>query len=209
MNTAMRIRYGIAAAVFALAMSASALAGGEDRALAVGSKVGKVSMTDTRGTTHNLEDFKGKIVVIEWVNPHCPVSERTYEEKLVQPLQKTYTGKGVVWILINSTNPDHKDYESAESNEKMYKDWEASPTAICLDSDGKLGRLFQAKTTPHMFIIDQQQTLAYAGALDDDPRGGKTDKVSYVSKALDELLAGSAVTVSTTQPYGCSVKYKK
>jgi hypothetical protein len=199
---------GIAALVIAFACSTPARAGGENETVAVGSKVAAFTLTDTHGKTHSIADFKGKVVVIEWVNPHCPVSERTYEQGIVQPLQKTYTGKGVVWLLINSTNPEHKDYEEAEAINNIYSEWKASPTAIALDADGKIGRMFQAKTTPHVFIIDQSQTLVYAGALDDDPNGKNTDRVNYISKALDELLAGSTVSVSTTKPYGCSVKYK-
>lgn len=209
MSHTLRMRTGILAFAMFTAASVISHAGVNPGPVTVGSKVGSFTLTDTKGKTHQITDFKGKIVVMEWVNPHCPVSVRTYDKEIMQPLQKTYTGKGVVWLLINSTNADHGDYEDADAMNSMYEEWKSAPTAISLDPDGTLGKMFEAKTTPHMFIIDPEQTLVYAGALDDDPRGNKTDKVNYITKALDELLAGSAVSTTSTQPYGCSVKYKK
>lgn len=209
MKTHGRLRSSILVAICTLALTLTSFAGDEHASVAVGSKVGSFTLVDTQGKTHNISDFKGKIVVFEWANPHCPVSERMYTQNIMQELQKKYTEKGVVWVTINSTNADHQDYESAEGMNRMYADWKGSATALCIDTDGEIGRLFHAKTTPHMFVIDQTQTLAYAGAVDDDPRGNKTDKVNYVANALDELLEGKSVTTSTTAPYGCSVKYKK
>jgi peroxiredoxin len=173
----------------------------------IGSVVPDFSLNDLNGKVVKLSDFKGKIVVLEWTNPNCPFVQRVYREKIMQSVQKEFTEKGIVWIIINSTNPKHRDYRDAKELEKIYKGWGAVYTAYLLDPDGKVGKLFDAKTTPHMFIINKDGKLVYNGAIDDDPRGEKKEKVNYVRNALNEILNGEPVSVQVSKPYGCSVKY--
>lgn len=196
------------ALILAFALITSAGAG---RAETPSAEIGKAApgftLTDLEGKTKSLSDFAGKIVVLEWTNPNCPVVRRTYGSGIMNALQKEYTARGVVWLTINSTNPRHGDNETPAAQKERYAAWKASPTAQLLDLEGAVGRAFGAKTTPHMFIIDRSGSLAYNGAIDDDPRGGSPDRKVYVKDALDALLAGKAVGVSVSRPYGCGVKY--
>jgi peroxiredoxin len=172
----------------------------------IGKPVPEFSLKGIDGKTYSLADFKGRVVVLEWTNPNCPFVQRVYEQGVMTTVQKKYADN-VVWLTVNSTHPDHQDFESPESLARTYKDWSATFTTMLMDPDGKVGKMFDAKTTPHMFIIDKDGKLVYAGGIDDDPRGSKSDKMNYVDQALSELLGGKAVTISTTRPYGCSVKY--
>ena len=165
------------------------------------------TLTDLEGKATSLSDFAGRIVVLEWTNPNCPVVRRTYGSGIMNALQKEYTARGVVWLTVNSTSPRHDDNETPAAQKELYAAWKASPTAQLLDLEGAVGRAFGAKTTPHMFIIDRTGSLAYNGAIDDDPRGGSTDRKVFVKDALDALLAGKTVAVSMSKPYGCGVKY--
>jgi peroxiredoxin len=152
----------------------------------------------------SLKDFKGKIVVLEWLNPDCPFVQRHYKAGTMKNLATRYGDDGVVWLTINSTN-----YMDAEANAKFKVQYDL-PYTILVDQSGDVGHLYGAKTTPHMYIIDGAGVLVYIGAIDDDPRGNKDEPVvNYVAVALDEILAGKAVTTAETKPYGCSVKYKK
>ncbi|CUS85710.1 Peroxiredoxin [Candidatus Kryptobacter tengchongensis] len=180
---------------------------GEDKKVEVGNVVPDFSLVDLNGKVVKLSDFKDKIVVLEWSNPNCPFVQRVYKEKIMTTVQKEFTQKGIVWIIINSTNPKHRDYREPKELQKIYSEWGAVYTAYLMDPDGKVGRMFDAKTTPHMFIIDKNGKLVYNGAIDDDPRGEKKEKINYVRNALNEILAGKPVSVSITKPYGCSVKY--
>ena len=176
----------------------------------VGDRAPDFKGTDSRGKTVSLSDYRDKIVVLEWFNVGCPFTRKHYLSSNMQTLQKEYTKKGVVWLSITSSAPGKQGYLTLGNvnDQPLLKD--ASPTAIILDSDGKIGRLYGAKTTPHMFIIDRSGYIVYNGAIDsirstdvkDVPRAE-----NYVKMALDELLEGKTVTVKTTQPYGCSVKY--
>ena len=194
-----------ALAIVALVAGFSALA------LAQGPEIGSTApgftLPDSKGKTVSLSDYKGKVVVLEWTNPNCPFVQRQYRDKLMTVLQAEYTKKNVVWLLINSTNEGHGDYESGESLDATYASWGASQTAILMDPDGEVGRAYGAKTTPHMFVIDKSGTLFYQGAIDDDPRGTNADRQGYVKNALEGLMTGKEVTTTTTKPYGCSVKY--
>ena len=181
---------------------------GNDQAVTLGSKVQDFSFTDAAGMVHKLSEYAGKIVVFEWTNPGCPFVQRVYSAAVMQDLQKKYTASDVVWIAVNSTNREHKDFKDGSAAMKQYEEWKAGFSFLCLDPDGEIGKMFSAKTTPHVFILDKTQTLVYAGAVDDDPRGTKNEKQNYVAKALDELLAGKSITTAITTPYGCSVKYK-
>ncbi len=194
--------FGILAFVFVLSLFSS-----EDKKVGVGGVVPDFALNDLDGKTVRLSDFKGKIVVLEWTNPNCPFVQRVYKEKIMTSVQNEFTQKGVVWLIINSTNPKHKDYRESKELKKIYNEWGAVYTAYLVDPDGKVGKMFDAKTTPHMFIIDKDGKLAYNGAIDDDPRGEKKEKINYVRNALNEILNNKLVSISITKPYGCSVKY--
>ncbi len=171
----------------------------------VGKAVPDFALKGIDGKEYQLSQFKGNIVVLEWTNPNCPFVQRVYRD-ILPGIQKKYAEK-VVWLTVNSTNPGHTDFESAQDLKKTYEDWHATFATMLLDPDGKVGKMFEAKTTPHIFIIDKDGKLAYDGGLDDDPRGQKQEKTNYVDAALSSLLSGNEITATTTKPYGCSVKY--
>jgi peroxiredoxin len=172
--------------------------------VSVGDTAPAFTLADTAGNQVSLGDFEGKIVVLEWLNPDCPFVQRHYKAGTMKNLATRYDGEGVVWLTINSTN-----YMDGAANAK-FKAEHNLPYTILVDQAGDVGHLYGAKTTPHMYIIDGNGSLVYIGAIDDDPRGKKGEPaVNYVAVALDELLAGNAVTTAETKPYGCSVKYKK
>ena len=160
------------------------------------------SLTDQNGTKVNLSDYADKVIVLEWFNPDCPFVQRHYKTGTFAKLANNYKDKGVLWFAVNTTH-----YFNQEKNKAFHTEHEL-PYPVLDDRTGKIGKLFEAKTTPHMFILDTKGKIAYNGAIDDDPRGSKGDgAVNYVKKALDELLAGKAVSTSQIKPYGCSVKY--
>ena len=161
------------------------------------------TLTDHNGKKVSLADYRGKIVVLEWINPKCPVSRRHYTTPTMKSLATQYAPKGVVWLAVNSSN-----YATVASNKQWAEKYEL-PYAILDDSAGKVGKAYDAKTTPDMRIIDKTGKIVYAGGIDDDPRGRNEKKTNYVAKALDELLAGKKVSTPKTKPYGCSVKYAK
>ena len=189
--------------VVVLGLSGLSLAQGFE----TGSKAADFTLPDSKGKTVSLSDYKGKIVVLEWTNPNCPFVQRQYREELMTGLQAEYTKKDVVWLLINSTNEGHGDYESGESLDATYASWGGSQKAILMDSDGKVGKAYDAKTTPHMFVIDKAGILVYQGAIDDDPRGTNAERQGFVKNALDGLMSGKSIVTTTTKSYGCSVKY--
>lgn len=166
---------------------------------------------DTQGTEHSLSDFKGKYVVLEWFNHECPYVRKHYDTKNMQSLQEKYTEKGVVWLAINSSAPGKQGHLTKESGSERIAKEGAEPTALLLDPEGEVGKLYDAKTTPHMYIIDPEGTLVYAGAIDDDSSSRKSaveSATNYVAANLDALMEGNAVKVAKTEPYGCSVKYQ-
>ncbi|HPW17520.1 MAG TPA: redoxin domain-containing protein [Candidatus Aminicenantes bacterium] len=175
---------------------------------AVGDPAPAFTLKCLSGNDHALADFKGKIVVLEWTNPGCPVVQRHYKDGLMQAAQKAAKEKGVVWLAVNSTNPGHANYREPAELKTIYADWHAAYAVQLMDADGTAGRAYGAKTTPHIFVIDAQGRIAYNGAIDDDTGGRNADQTNYALAAVDALLAGKPVAVSATQPYGCSVKYK-
>lgn len=175
-----------------------------------GSDAPAFTLKDTTGKTHNLADYKGKFVVLEWFNEGCPFVKKHYGSGNMQKLQKEYTGKDVVWLSINSSAPGKEGHVTTESAPKTITDWKMDSTKILLDHDGKVGKLYGAKTTPHMFVIDQAGKLIYQGAIDSKASPNAADIESsenYVKVALDSALAGKPVANASTKPYGCSVKY--
>lgn len=168
------------------------------------------SLKDSNGATHDLASYRGKFVVLEWVNFDCPFVGKHYGSGNMQSLQQTYTAKGVVWLSINSSAPGKQGYFPPDEINALIARKHAHPTAYLIDSDGKVGREYGAKTTPHMFVIDPEGTVLYAGGIDDKPSTDVADIATaknYVKAALDEALAGQPVAVTSSQPYGCSVKY--
>jgi peroxiredoxin len=165
---------------------------------------------DASGGDQSLEALKGKWVVLEWVNFECPFVKKHYGSGNMQALQKDYTGKGVAWLSINSSASGKQGYYAADVVAGLLKERGASPTAYLLDADGTVGHAYGAKTTPHMFVIDPQGRIVYAGGIDDKPSTEVADvktAKNYVRAALDEAMAGRAVTTPTSTPYGCAVKY--
>ena len=195
----------------AAAAAAALLFAPEARAAAVvGQPAPAFSATDTKGATRALSDYAGKVVVLEWVNFECPFVGKHYGSGHMQKLQKDYTGKGVVWLSVNSSAAGQQGHYSPDKVEALLKQKGAAPTAYLLDTAGTVGRAYGAKTTPHMFIVDAKGTLVYAGGIDDTPSTDQADIATaknYVQAALDEVLAGKPVTTASTAAYGCSVKY--
>ena len=177
----------------------------------VGQPAPAFTLSDTNGKTVNLADYKGKTVVLEWHNPECPFVKKHYDSANMQGLQSRYTKDDVVWLAVSSTEPSHQDYKKPEVMNAILKTSKATPTAYLMDESGATGKNYGAKTTPHMYVINGQGTLVYAGGIDDRRSADIADiKIAknYVSTALDEMKAGKAVSISTATPYGCSVKYK-
>lgn len=168
------------------------------------------TLRDSTGRTHSLADYRGKWVVLEWVNPGCPFVRKHYDSKNMQNLQAKYAGRGVTWLSICSSAPGKQGYdEPAGWNARLEKEG-AGPTALLIDSDGKVGHLYDAKTTPHMFVIDPNGAVVYRGAIDDKKSANASDiptSRNYVTDVLDACLAGKPSPVAETAPYGCSVKY--
>lgn len=194
--------------MLALTLFAAAPAHADTR---VGDAAPDFKATDIFGREHSLSDFKGKITVVEWANPDCPFVKKHYGSGNMPALQKEYVGKGVNWLTVNSSAPGKQgNYPASEWASKLVKQMGWAGTTIFLDPDGKVGKSFGAKTTPHLFILDAEGKVIYKGAIDDksgtDPKEIKTAK-NYVKAALDEALAGKPVTTSSTESYGCSVKY--
>jgi peroxiredoxin len=179
-------------------------------AAGVGQAAPDFSLTDVKGGKHALSSYKGKFVVLEWVNYDCPFVKKHYGSGSMPRLQKAYTAKGVTWLTINSSAPGKQGNFASTEIESRSKAHGAAFSAYLLDTDGAVGRAYGAKTTPHMFVIDPAGKLVYAGGIDDKPSTDQADIASaknYVQAALDEALAGKPVTVATSTPYGCSVKY--
>jgi len=167
-------------------------------------------LQDTTEQWHNLSDFRGKYVILEWINFDCPFVKKHYGSGNMQSLQKKFTAEGVAWLTINSSAPGNQGHYHPDDVNRMLKEKGASPTAYLMDFDGVVGRMYAAKATPHMFIIDPQGIVIYQGAIDSVPSASPGDiatAANYVSQALNDARAGIVVRAKTTQPYGCSVKY--
>jgi peroxiredoxin len=167
----------------------------------IGAPAPQFTLVDAQGKSHSLKDYAGKIVVLEWTNPDCPFVQRHYKAKTMIGLAQKFTDKGVVWLAINSTH-----YNKPADTEKWTKE-QGLPYLTLLDPSGEVGHLYGAKTTPHMYVIDKDGMLAFAGAIDDDPRGDAQAPKNYVAAALTSLLAGTPIEVAAPRSYGCSVKY--
>lgn len=193
-----------------LTLTPSAIAGKEGVQAKVGEPAPAFTLTGIDGKTYTLADFTKdeKIVVLEWWNPGCPFVVKHHEKSTtMKDLAAKFADKGVVWMAINSTNPDHKDFGA---DKDAVKKWNVA-YPVLTDADGTVGHMYGARTTPHMFIIDATGVLRYAGAIDSDrgtqPPADPSKVTNYVDQALTQILAGETVTVPETESYGCSVKY--
>jgi len=176
----------------------------------IGKPAPAFTLKDTSGKEHSLADFKGKLVVLEWVNHGCPFVKKHYESGNMQKVQAESVGSGAVWLSICSSAPDKQGHMSAEDAAAKAKEVDSKANAYLLDEDGTVGKAYDAKTTPEIFIINEEGLLVYKGAIDDKPSASSADiegAVNHVTAALKEIKGGKPVTVSSTKPYGCSVKY--
>mgnify|MGYP001439559657 CR=1 FL=1 len=179
----------------------------------VGQPAPDFTLTDINGQTHSLSSYRGKTVVLEWVNQECPFVVKHYDKSGNMPAtQKAAKEQGVVWLTINSGHPGAQGDYDKDKVEAWMKKTGASPTAYFRDQDGKVGKLYDARTTPHMFVINPEGVLVYAGGIDDIP-SAKVDDIkkatNLVTAALTDLKEGRPVRTPTSRPYGCSVKYAK
>ncbi|MGC2636980.1 MAG: thioredoxin family protein [Acidobacteriaceae bacterium] len=177
----------------------------------VGDPAPNFTGTDSHGQTHQLSEYRGKYVVLEWTNSDCPFTRKHYTSGNMQALQKQWTAKGVVWLTILSSAPGNDGYKTGAEENAHVKQLHAAPSAVILDPTGAIGHEYQAKTTPDMYVIDPSGKLIYAGAIDDHPTTETSDiphSKNYVSAALNAAMAGRPVAVAYTRPYGCSVKYQ-
>ncbi len=177
----------------------------QDAAAQIGKQAPDFTLKDVNGKEYKLSDFKGKNVVLQWINPQCPVCARVSSTGLVEKMRKELKAldKDVVHLAINSTHN-----MTAEDSVKYLKANKLEDLVALDDSAGEVGRLYGAKTTPHIYVIDAKGVLRYSGAFDDDPNGRKTERLNYAVNALKQILAGETVMPEKTNPYGCNVKYK-
>ena len=196
-------------ALFALPLVLAAA--GSQAAATVGQPAPDFTLKDTTGKTVRLSDFKGKHVVLEWTNPGCPFVRKHYDSGNMPATQKDAAAKDVVWLAVNSTEKASGDYLEPAKLTSWLKERQSVPTAILMDEEGTAGRAYGARTTPHMYIVNPQGQLIYAGGID-SIASSKADDIpratNYVKTGLAEALTGRPLTASTTRPYGCSIKYK-
>lgn len=177
----------------------------------VGKEAPAFTVKDALDKDQKLSDYKGKWVVLEWFNKGCPFVKKHYGSKNMQALQAKYKSQNVVWLTVNSSAPGKQGHVDGKTALSDAKDFGAEPTAILLDSDGKIGKAYGAKTTPHMFVINPQQQVVYAGAIDDNDSSNPAvieKSKNYVAAALDSGLKGEKIAITNSKPYGCSVKYQ-
>jgi hypothetical protein len=201
MKFSLALAAGFAAAVFAT----NALA-----AATVGAPAPDFTLADSNGKTQTLSQYKGKTVVLEWNNPGCPFVKKHYESANIPKQQAAATSAGVVWLTINSGAQGKQGHLDGAGANAFVAQYHASPSAYLFDGDGKVGHLYGARTTPHVFVIDGSGVVRYAGGIDSIASTDTEDlakATQYVPQALAELKAGKPVSVSTSEPYGCGVKY--
>ena len=179
--------------------------------VATGADAPDFELTDINGQPHKLSDFRGKTVVLEWVNHGCPFVVKHYDSGNMPSVQRDAIAGGAVWLSICSSAEGKQGYYTAAEWQKINAEKQGAASAILLDPEGTVGRLYGARTTPHMFVIDANGKLVYQGAIDNKPSTDPDDipsSLNYIRAALDDLAASRAVATPTTKPYGCSVKYK-
>ena len=177
---------------------------------AVGTNAPDFSVADSKGKTQSVSQYKGKYVVLEWFNPGCPFVKKHYGSGNMQKLQEEFTGKGVVWLTVDSSAPGKQGHLTADEANAIMAEWKTKQTALVLDPDGTAGQTYGAKNTPHMFVINPEGRIVYEGAIDSRNSANAADipsATNYVKVALEESLSGKTVSNPITKPYGCSVKY--
>ncbi|WP_082702608.1 thioredoxin family protein [Pseudacidovorax intermedius] len=196
----------------AMALGASLLINAQAHAApTVGQKAPDFVAVDTHGQRHQLSDFAGKYVVLEWTNPGCPFVRKHYGSGNMPATQKAATARGVVWLAINSTERAASDYLPPAELAAWMKSQSAAPTAVLMDEDGIVGQAYGARTTPHLFIIDPKGMLVYAGGIDSIASARPEDiklATNYVSQALSDAFGGRPISAASTKPYGCAIKYR-
>ncbi len=196
----------------ATCIAVPALLAGQAHAMAaVGQPAPAFTLQDTSGKTRSLAEFKGKTVVLEWVNPGCPFVRKHYDSANMPGLQQEFTAKNVVWLAVNSTEKAASDYLAPQQLAGWMRDKSSAATATLMDEDGTVGKAYGARTTPHMYIVNPQGTLVYAGGIDSIASARASDiktATNYVRQGLNEALGGKPISAATTQPYGCTIKYK-
>lgn len=196
-------------ALFSLALSAAvpiAFA-----APSVGQPAPDFTLKDATGKSVKLSDFRGKYVVLEWTNPGCPYVRKHYDSGNMAATQQDAAGKGVVWLSVNSTEQASGDYLEPAKLVAWQQQRKVQPTATLMDEEGTAGKAYGARTTPHMYMVDPQGRLVYAGGIDSIPSSNPDDirkATNYVKQAVAEASAGKPISTATTRPYGCSIKYK-
>ena len=168
------------------------------------------TLKDSQGESHSLSDFKGKYVVLEWINFDCPFVKKHYNSGNMQNLQKKYTGEDVVWLAVCSSAPGKQGHFDSEEITDRITEYGGAMTAYLIDEEGKVGKSYGAKTTPHMYVINPDGLLIYAGGIDNIPSADEADipeATNYVAEALNAAMNGKDVETKTSKPYGCSVKY--
>lgn len=168
------------------------------------------SLTDSYGKLHKLSDYYGRLIVLEWINFDCPFVIKHYKSGNMQKLQSEYSEKGVIWLSICSSNEGKQGHFTPDEINKRIKDNKAKMSAYLIDTDGKVGKMYGAKVTPHMYIINEEGILVYQGAIDNIKSTDVNDipkAINYVKDVLDAIISGKTIPIKTTTPYGCSVKY--
>lgn len=200
-----KILLAMFALIIANSLSLSAFANAK-----IGEKAPEFSVVDSSGKVQKLSDHQGKIVVLEWYNKDCPYVRKHYDANNMQKLQSDLTGQGAIWLTVVSSRVGKQGHQSAADTVVNTKKENAKPTAVLLDEDGKMGKAYGAKTTPHIYVIDEKGILRYNGAIDSnssaDPATIATAE-NYLTAAFASVKKGEAVAKATTKPYGCSVKY--
>nr|WP_206663244.1 redoxin domain-containing protein [Ningiella ruwaisensis] len=197
---------GFMTSLVLLLASMSALA-----SITIGEPAPTFTLQNTKGENVALEDFKGQYVVLEWTNHQCPYVVKHYDSDNMQSLQRKYTEQDVVWLSIISSAPGKQGYVDAQTADSLSESRNAVPSHVLFDPEGSVGKQYDAQTTPHMYIIDPQGMLQYAGGIDSIKSTKQSDiakATNYVDEAMTALLAGEAVKNTLTPPYGCSIKYK-
>ena len=178
---------------------------------AVGQSAPDFTLKDASGKIVKLSDYRGKHVVLEWTNPGCPYVRKHYDSGNMPATQKEAVDKGVIWLSINSTEKFSWEYMEPAKLVAWQKERKSQPSAVLVDEEGSAGKAYGARTTPHMYIVDPQGRLIYAGGIDSIPSSNPDDikkAVNYVRQGLNEALAGKPISAASTRPYGCSIKYK-
>ncbi len=176
----------------------------------IGQPAPDFTLTDSNGKSHSLSEYKGRIVVLEWNNPGCPFVHKHYASGNIPRQQAAAVDGGVIWLTINSGAPGKQGHVDGAGADAFMAQYHAKPTAYLIDADGKVGHLYDAKTTPHTYVIDKTGVLRYMGGIDSIASADQADipkATQYVTRALQELQSGKPVSTPLSRPYGCSVKY--